>query len=70
MVINSVTDFRRWAKVNLLMRDMTAAQLAHKMQTHQPRISEALHGKPQGKKFTVAIIEELGGNVEDFKAIL
>lgn len=44
--------------------------LARKMDIQIPRISEALHGKPQGKKFTVAIIEELGGNVEDFKAIL
>lgn len=50
-------------------RDDTG-MLARKMDIQIPRISEALHGKPQGKKFTVAIIEELGGNVEDFKAIL
>lgn len=66
MVISTVTDFRRWVKMNLGAQEMTQASLARKMDIQIPRISEALHGKPQGKKFTVAIIED----VEDFKAIL
>lgn len=70
MKINTITDFRWWAKMELEAKGLTLTRLAEKLHTQTPRISEALRGKPQGKKFTVAIIEELGGNVEDFKAIL
>ena len=38
--------------------------------THQARISEAITGKPSGKKFIIPLIQELGGNMDDFKDFL
>lgn len=70
MEINTITDFRRWVKMNLGMREMTQASLAKKMKIQKTRICEALYDKPQGQRYKVLLIEEFGGNVEDFKAIL
>ena len=45
-------------------------ELAAGMGTHQARISEAITGKPSGKKFIIPLIQELGGNMDDFKDFL
>ena len=35
-----------------------------------PRISEALHGRKTGLAFIVPLIQELGGNMEEFEEFL
>lgn len=68
--IETLADFRRWVRVQMAYRDTNSAKLAKQMGIPYPRISEALHGKRHGKKFVVPLIEILGGDVDDFKAII
>lgn len=68
--IATMHDFRRWVKTQLAYQDIDQKRLSEKMQIPPPRISEAIYGKVGGHKFIVPIIEAIGGNVEDFKAIL
>ena len=58
------------SKTRMLERDISQRELAAGMGTHQARISEAITGKPSGKKFIIPLIQELGGNMDDFKDFL
>ena len=70
ILIKNTNDFRRWVRVRMAYLDITQRQLADKMGIAYPRICEAIQGKPTGKKYIVPLIEELGGNVDSFEAIL
>lgn len=70
IVIRDRVDFRCWVKTELLKQNTSQRALANKMRVPETRISEALHGKPTGMKYIAPLIEELGGNVDDFKAIM
>ena len=45
-------------------------ELARQMGIPHARISEATHGKQSGNKYIIPIIEELDGDVDDFKEFL
>ena len=68
--INTIDDFRRWAKAQMAYRELTHRELARSMQIAYPRISEALHGKPSGQKYIRPLILALGGDLADFEKVL
>lgn len=68
--ISTVEEFRQWVKIQLVYKEISQNELARRMGIPQARISEATHGKQSGNKYIAAIIQELGGNAEDFKAFL
>lgn len=68
--INNSSDFRRWVKIQMAYMEITQRQLAKKMGIAYPRICEAIHDKPSGKKYIIPLIEELGGDIDNFKEIL
>ena len=68
--IRDISEFNLWVKIRMLEKGVSQRQLAEQMNTHHARISEAITGKPSGNKYIVPIIEELGGNKEDFKEFL
>lgn len=70
MSIKTREDFQRWVKVQLAMQGINFRMLAEQMGVPPSRISEALHGKPSGKKYIAPLIKTLGGNVDKFRAIL
>ena len=53
--VRNFAEFALWTKTRMLER---------------ARISEAITGKPSGKKFIIPLIQELGGNMDDFKDFL
>ena len=61
--ISNLAEFRRWVKIRLV-------ELARQMGIPHARISEATHGKQSGNKYIIPIIEELDGDVDDFKEFL
>lgn len=68
--ISNLAEFELWVKIRLVEERLSQRELARKMGTHHARISEALHGKQSGNKYIVPIIEELGGDLNDFKEFL
>lgn len=68
--IESIIDFKCWVRTQLIMRNTSQMALAKKMNIAYPRISEAVNGHQAGRKYIAPLIEELGGNIEDFKAIM
>lgn len=68
--IKNMEDFRYWVQVRLAVKRTSQKEVAQKMQIAYPRISEAVNGHPSGRKYIAPLIEELGGNVEDFRAII
>ena len=68
--IKTIDDFRRWARSQMALQDVTYRELAKRMGISYTRISEALHGKPTGKKHIIPLIMELGGNPNDFKKVI
>lgn len=68
--VKTLLEFRQWVKIQLVYKEISQNELARQMNIPHARISEATHGKQQGKKFIVPIIEELGGNIKDFKNFL
>lgn len=69
-IIRNVTEFRKWVKKQLVEKEISQDELARQMGTHGERISEALHGKRPGNKWIVPIIENLGGDLNDFEDFL
>ena len=69
LIQNFITEYVRRA-ARMLERGISQRELASGMGTHQARISEAITGKPSGKKFIIPLIQELGGNMDDFKDFL
>ena len=63
--ISNLAEFRRWVKIRLVEKEM-----ARQMGIPHARISEATHGKQSGNKYIIPIIEELDGDVDDFKEFL
>lgn len=68
--IYTLEEFRRWVKIQLVKKEISQNELARRMGIPQARISEATHGKPSGDKHILSIIQELDGDVEDFKEFL
>lgn len=68
--IRNLTEFRRWVKIQLINREISQNELARQMNIPQARISEATHGKQPGHKYIIPIIEELGGDIEEFEDFL
>ncbi len=68
--IRNVTEFRKWVKKQLVEREISQSELARQMHTHNARISEALHGKKTGNKWIIPIIDNLGGDLNDFEEFL
>lgn len=66
----NLAEFNLWVKIRMLEKGISQRELAEQMHTHHSRISEAINGKQSGNKFIIPIIEELGGDVEDFKEFL
>ena len=50
--------------------EMCIRDRARQMGIPHARISEATHGKQSGNKYIIPIIEELDGDVDDFKEFL
>lgn len=69
-MINSYREFEKWVKIEMIRQELTQRQLAEKMGIAYPRISEALHGRKTGIAYVIPLIEELGGNMEEFKEFL
>ena len=63
--ISNLAEFRRWVKIRLVEKEISQNELARQM-----GISEATHGKQSGNKYIIPIIEELDGDVDDFKEFL
>ena len=59
--VRNFAEFALWTKTRMLERGISQRELAAGMGTHQARISEAITGKPSGKKFIIPLIQELGG---------
>lgn len=68
--IKDTAEFRRWVKIRLVEKDISQRELARQMDIPHARISEAIHGKQSGNKYIVPIIEELDGDLNDFKEFL
>ena len=68
--IRNLAEFRRWVKIRLVEKEISQRELARQMDIPHARISEATHGKQSGNKYIVPIIEELGGDLNDFKEFL
>ena len=68
--IRDVAEFRRWVKIRLVEKDISQRELARQMDIPHARISEAIHGKQSGNKYIIPIIEELDGDLNDFKEFL
>lgn len=68
--IRNYDEFRRWVKIRLVEVELSQRKLAQQMGIPHARISEAIHGKQTGKKYIIPIIENLGGEIEDFHEFL
>ncbi len=68
--VRNFAEFSLWAKIKMLERGVSQRELAKGMGTYQARISEAITGKPSGKKYIIPLINELGGNIDDFDELL
>ena len=68
--IRNLAEFRRWVKIRLVEKEISQRELARQMDIPHARIGEATHGKQSGNKYIVPIIEELGGDLNDFKEFL
>lgn len=68
--INNLVDFKCWVRTELLKQDTSQRALARRLKVPETRISEAVNGQASGRKYVVPLIEMLGGNAEDFKAIM
>ena len=67
--ISNLAEFRRWVKIRLVEKEISQNELARQMGIPHARISEATHGKQSGNKYIIPIIEELDGDVDDFKEL-
>ena len=65
--VRNFAEFSLWAKIKMLERGVSQPE---GMGTYQARISEAITGKPSGKKYIIPLINELGGNIDDFDELL
>lgn len=70
MEIRTMDDFRKWVLVQTILQDTSQRKLAQKMGIAHPRISEAINGKPAGRKYIIPLIHALGGDVSQFQNIL
>ncbi len=68
--IRNLAEFRRWVKIRLVEKEISQRELARQMDIPHARISEATHGKQSGNKYIIPIIEELDGNLNNFKEFL
>lgn len=68
--IRDFTEFRQWVKHRLIDKELTQVELAERLGTSNPRISEATKGKNGGKKYILPIIKALDGDPDDFKELL
>lgn len=68
--IRNLAEFRRWVKIRLVEKEISQRELARQMEIPPARISEATHGKQTGNKYIVPIIEELDGDLNNFKEFL
>lgn len=68
--IYTLEEFRLWVKIQLIKKGISQNELARRMGIPQARISEATHGKQSGNKYVTSIIQELGGDIENFKEFL
>lgn len=68
--IQTREDFRKWARVRMAEQDISQRALAKKLNCPQPRLSEALHGKPSGRKYVEPLIRALGGDPADFREVI
>jgi len=70
LMIKSYKEFEKWVKIEMIRQELTQRKLAERMGIAYPRISEALHGRKTGLAFIVPLIQELGGNMEEFEEFL
>ena len=68
--LQSDEGFEKWVKIEMIRQELTQRKLAEKMGIAYPRISEALHGRKTGLAFIIPLIQELGGNMEEFEEFL
>ncbi len=68
--LRNLAEFRRWVKIRLVEKEISQRELARQMDIPHARISEATHGKQSGNKYIIPIIEELDGNLNNFKEFL
>lgn len=68
--IHTLEEFRLWVKIQLIKKGISQNELARRMGIPQSRISEATHGKRSGNKYIISIIQELGGEIENFTEFL
>lgn len=68
--VKTIGEFKHWVQVQLAIKQTSQKEIAERMQVAYPRISEAVNGRKTGRKHIVPLIEQLGGNIEDFKAII
>ena len=65
--IKNYAEFRKWVKIRLVEEEISQRELARKMGIPHARISEATHGKQQGNKYIIPVIENLDGDLKDFQ---
>lgn len=70
MEIQTIKDFRKWVLIQLILQETSEKKLAEKMGTVHTRISEAINGKPTGRKYIIPLIHALGGDINNFTHIL
>ena len=68
--VRNFAEFALWTKTRMLERGHHARENWPQDGNTPGRISEAITGKPSGKKFIIPLIQELGGNMDDFKDFL
>ena len=68
--ISNLAEFRRWVKIRLVEKEISQNELARQIGIPHARFSEATHGKQSVNKYIIPIIEELDGDVDDFKEFL
>lgn len=68
--INSIEDFNRWVKIQLVIKNTSLRKLAKTMNISYSRLSEAANGRPSGIKYMIPLILELDGDLNDFDELL
>lgn len=68
--VRNFAEFSLWAKIKMLERGVSQRELAEGMGTYRPESVRQLQEKPSGKKYIIPLINELGGNIDDFDELL
>lgn len=68
--VKTIKDLNYWVKVRLAINETSLRQIAREMNIAYPSLSEAINSHPQSKKYIKPIVEKLGGDIDEFEAVI